>query len=380
MPLSTCRTTLSISLLLLAAAVPAASQEAPGSREFLVNTATADYQIDPAVAEDAAGNFVVVWASEGMDARGELAPLSAGGCERPGSLLAVDLEALETMPAENENQEPRAWMEHRLLAWLSGSGPRSAQLERWLQGYDLPVLAAEEEPYVWLLRGLPQEDRYRWESRMAAEVAELVGQQPDVEPRGRRPQRLLYNLLMLAAGLSSPDELGERLWQMYERRSLAGDWLGSDLCDALRSALAENQLDDRLAPLWESMLRGRTNGFVSGSELDGMDGVVLMPRSARERGAPHFEAIGGGLARLAAVLEDDPRRERTLERLLRRLSGLYPSSGTLERRIVATARRAGCAGWALPHLTRWGPDRSRAHGSRPWSKASRPPARAARSV
>ncbi|MBI3155174.1 MAG: cadherin-like domain-containing protein, partial [Burkholderiales bacterium] len=47
----------------------AADGSAQGS-EFLVNTATADNQINPAVAMDAAGNFVVAWASNLQDGSG----------------------------------------------------------------------------------------------------------------------------------------------------------------------------------------------------------------------------------------------------------------------------------------------------------------------
>jgi hypothetical protein len=47
--------------------VPSAHAASPDGVEFQVNTHTSDRQYFPAVATDAAGNFVVVWTSSGQD-------------------------------------------------------------------------------------------------------------------------------------------------------------------------------------------------------------------------------------------------------------------------------------------------------------------------
>ncbi|MGD9646608.1 MAG: PKD domain-containing protein, partial [Pirellulales bacterium] len=54
-----------------AADVPQDVPGSPGVTEFRVNVATAGDQFEPAVAMDAAGNFVVVWTSDGQDGSGD---------------------------------------------------------------------------------------------------------------------------------------------------------------------------------------------------------------------------------------------------------------------------------------------------------------------
>jgi nitrate reductase NapAB chaperone NapD len=58
--------------LLLAITCPAAWAQGPAGAEFQVNSYTTNYQRDPAVASDANGNFVVVWQSRrGFDVFGQ---------------------------------------------------------------------------------------------------------------------------------------------------------------------------------------------------------------------------------------------------------------------------------------------------------------------
>jgi len=59
-------------------------------------------------------------------------------------------------------------------------------------------VGSSEEPYVWLLRRLPEgAERYPLETEFARRAARLLEDQPDRVPRGRRPERLLDYLLML---------------------------------------------------------------------------------------------------------------------------------------------------------------------------------------
>ena len=52
---------------LLAAILPAAAQPVPTGGDIQVNVVTTGQQQHPSVAVDPAGNFVVVWASQGQD-------------------------------------------------------------------------------------------------------------------------------------------------------------------------------------------------------------------------------------------------------------------------------------------------------------------------
>src|SRR2546425_483054 len=102
--------------------------------------------------------------------------------------------------------------------WLTKTNWQPGELIDWLQGYDMPPVGHDEEPYVWLLRGLPEADeRHEAEKEFAKRVAVLLLDEPDVKRPGKRADQVLYNLFMLGAGLSCPDELAVPLYEIYER-------------------------------------------------------------------------------------------------------------------------------------------------------------------
>jgi hypothetical protein len=114
---------------------------------------------------------------------------------------------------------------------------------------------------------------------------------------------------MLCAGLRGRDQLCEPLFRVYQRQRLVGRaYCGYQIVEALRSALAANQTDNRLEELWRAMLDNRPSPMLPGSQYDGFDGMLSMPPSSHQRGQPAFSGIGYSLTRIAE--SHGPRRER----------------------------------------------------------------------
>src|SRR5258708_7415004 len=125
------------------------------------------------------------------------------------------------MPSADSNAPERTrWMQEMMIPWLWEEKLEVATLIDWLQGRGLPPVGHDEEPYQWLLRGIPAGGPARdfLERRFAERLAVLIGEQPDVQPLvSDRNQDFLLNLYWTCAGLSRPRFLGEQLWQAYKR-------------------------------------------------------------------------------------------------------------------------------------------------------------------
>jgi hypothetical protein len=244
-----------------------------------------------------------------------------------------------------------ARMRKVLGAWLARSEWEPQQLLDWLQGYGLPPVGHDEEPYVWLLRGLPPADeKYNSETALARRVATILEDKPDLKRPGRRPDQVLYNLLMLCAGLSCPDELAQPLQSILRRETLEGEWLGVNLRYALQSALILNQIDARLLPEWEGLLNGSEHGTLPGGVREGFEGVRLMPPSFAERGSPALDAIGRVLAVMAAHYERDKGRRRAFAFLVNRVIETYPGRPTWDLDLMLQADKDDWPVWAVECL------------------------------
>src|SRR6185295_10572151 len=161
---------------------------------------------------------------------------------------------MDTEPQATESHEVLT-MRAFLAAYLHDEERPDDELVDWLQGYDLPIGSSSEEPFVWLLRGLPLAgERKKARCQLGQRVARLLDAEPEIHRPGRRPDQLIHNLLMLAAGLGPLQELASALDRLLERSALSGEYRGLDLRASLRMALIENQIDARWAPHWFEML------------------------------------------------------------------------------------------------------------------------------
>lgn len=236
---------------------------------------------------------------------------------------SITLET-ETM-AENHRFNPIEQVRASLRRWADQEGFDLQTLVDWLQGTGLPAVGHDEEPFVWLLRGLPTgANRHAVSEKLAEGIARLLGQRPDVERIGDRPEQLLYNLLEVATHLNYPDQLASPLHELFRRKRLNGSWAGVDLRHVLRSALISNQRDNRLYAEWKSLLETREHGFLGGNETDGLDAVRLMPASEDERGEPTMDAIGHALLWMARHLANQDDFRFQFRQQLRIVSETYP--------------------------------------------------------
>ena len=239
-------------------------------------------------------------------------------------------------------------MRETLGQWLALDEWKPQALIDWLQGYDLPATGHDDEPYLWLLRGLPPADeRYELQEELANRVGRILEDSPDESRPGTRPDQMLYNLLMLSAGLNCPDSLADPLYKMLLRGKLKGEWLGVQLNYALRVALALNQLDDRLQPQWEVMLQERRHDFLDGDELDGFEGIRLMPPSADRRGEPALDAIGKALRVIAIHLETEDAPTEEFRSLINRIVETYPGRPTWNLDLLHQANKSHWPDWAM---------------------------------
>lgn len=224
---------------------------------------------------------------------------------------------------------PTGWMREALLPWLGKKDWTTAELLGFLQGYGLPPVGHDEEPYVWLLRGLPSgANRQNAETELAHRVAALLREQPDVNRPGRRPEQALCNLLLLCVGLNAAEILAKPLAELYDRQmkknTLAGSWIGLSLSARLRDALIENQIDNRFKQLWLEMSKGNSSERLPGHPPHGFSGILWMPKLEGQRGIPDIEAIGEALKSLTVYLESAADRSKRFERFLRRVKDAYP--------------------------------------------------------
>jgi hypothetical protein len=238
-----------------------------------------------------------------------------------------------------------------LSEWIAREDWEPLQLIDWLQGYGMPAIGHDEEPYLWLIRGLPPEnERYEVETKLSTRVRAILESKPDENRPGTRPDQVLYNLLMLCAGLSCPDQLADPLYAILERGVLKGDWLGVDLRYALQVALILNQSDNRLLPDWRAALENRKHDFLPGTEYEAFEGIRFMPPSSDERGEPALDAIGYALKVMATHLAEDEERKTEFRLLISKVFETYPGRPTWDIDLLHQASKNQWPDWAMQEL------------------------------
>jgi hypothetical protein len=247
--------------------------------------------------------------------------------------------------------DERGAMQRRILPWLETDDlvKVRAQLERWLDGFDLPPLAPNRAPHEWIMDGLPKGPA---RARAIEILAERVGALLDSEPELASGVERIYNLLFLAIDVARPSALAEPLFRMFSRRRLSGRWAGMDLRSLLALALAWNQIDARLEGVWRALLEGALD-FLPATPYDGFQGVLLMPH-AGQRGKRDTALIGWALAKMADHLQRVEARERWRGRfseLVDRVFATYPHlRGDLATELYKEADRGQWPAWAVECL------------------------------
>ena len=255
-------------------------------------------------------------------------------------------------------------MRQQLKAWLARKDWSIDELVSWLRGEGLPASDTYQEPYAWLLDGLPLADkRYEAETELASRAASLLATQPDMQPRNEERDEWLYNLLMLCAGLSCATQLADELHAMFLRRQLlpaviepAESLQSIRLTQALESALITNQADRRMHDVWRSMIEDEGHDDLTGDEYAGFEGIRLMPASSTTRGKPALDEIGDALAIMARHLDTEYKRRAEFYSLIERVLRTYPGRPSWDIDLVRRADEEHWPDWAvtcLPNMFVW---------------------------
>ena len=215
------------------------------------------------------------------------------------------------------------------LVGLEPGTAGAAQLARWLRGLDLPAVGHDEEPYVWLYRGLiviPDPDL---RDRVTQAAAQLLTELPlsEIGAYGELKQLLgLLDLctLLAALDLRVPTKLAGPLRALLDPPRFASDAWGGQLSASLRRALAANQPDVVLQPVWEQMLAGRRHPLLGGGPSAGFEGLRRLASPSGGLSRPNFNAIGLGLKGMADYLEDDPTKAVAFPALIQRAISPWP--------------------------------------------------------
>lgn len=278
----------------------------------------------------------------------------------------------EAPRSEETEGGPVRWIRRELEEVLfsdAGEAAAQARVTAWLQGNQMPPVGDDQEPFLWLLDGLPPGGRYyEWVVALAKIVGKLLDQEPDRASVGRQPERFLYNLLALAAGLDCPNHLFEPLWRMYERcgervheqglsaeesRHLLGTWHGLLINSVLMNALASNQVDNRFESLWLAMTANTEDPLFPSRPFDAFEAVVGMPPSAGERGTPAVQAMGTALSHLVPSLSSQPGFRSEFRALIQRVYHAYPAQTfhrQMDQNLIEFANRDQWPAWAVHGL------------------------------
>lgn len=256
--------------------------------------------------------------------------------------------------------EPAEMMRFRVQKWFK-AGSSVDQFIRWLEGYDLPPVNPEEEPFRWLLRGLPLgAERPRIRRKFSELIVELCQKRVDVDPPSPRPDDFLFSFFSFAGGLDDPQLLAGPLSTVYERL-IERNHLNVEVRDALTGALVRNQKDNRFESDWMTFLAKREHPHLPGNEYTGWAGVRRLPRSGAEsdQGHPNLPVIGKSIRLLCNWLENEDDRERRIRHILVDLLELYSHEQYFAAEIIELSFAYEWPIWAqenVPSLfARWNP-------------------------
>jgi hypothetical protein len=211
--------------------------------------------------------------------------------------------------------------------WLNKDQWTFQDLRRWVKGHELPSLGYETEPYVWILRSLPDSANHRHE--LANRIASFLKQsQAHPIPNQEFNDSFFYNLLHICAGLGCRQELGRPLRDLYsfftshnnEREVFFSERRPYNLNNAFREALITNQIDASFRDIWRSGLEGQQASFLLGDFYSCFRGIVYLSNNNQ----PAIEDIGWALGKMAEYLDPEKDRHQKFRRLLERVKEAWP--------------------------------------------------------
>lgn len=221
-----------------------------------------------------------------------------------------------SMPVPDAKAPERTrWMQELVIPWLyQDSHLAIDQLVRWLQGKDLPPVGYEEEPYRWILRGIPSQlQRPHFDTRLAERLAVILSYAPDeAHVVSDQDDDFLSGLYWTCAGVNCPGILAEPLWDAYKRLRVTRP--SGPVRDALQAAIVHNQFGDKaFKEIWKPMIETGRHHLLRGSEVLGYEGLLAI-----RTGPSRMDDILWALAEVVRRWDGDEEDISTLRRLLKR--------------------------------------------------------------
>lgn len=185
---------------------------------------------------------------------------------------------------------------------------RSESLIKVLEGSDKSFQESAKkhpslEPVDWVAIGINHIDHQRQIFALGRTVSLLMDRQPDVEPMGTNPNRLLFNLLTATISFFQPEDTARTIQEMYERSALRGSYKEHQLTKVLLGAMQYNQIDTRYLELWRAVLNGTGNSFLPITPKEAVHGVLWTPKSEKDRGSPNVPEVRDAWIKYGAIIE-----------------------------------------------------------------------------
>lgn len=244
-----------------------------------------------------------------------------------------------------EAGDPRKWMQRAVAAWLEKNDwpEQRVTLTNWLRGYGLPPVGSEEEPYAWLLYGLPLgPDRPLSQQRFATLLSRLLDEQPDCNWRFEEREDALYNLFLVSAGLEWSETLAGPLDRVLDRVRDKPDNLSLKARDGLLAALIRAQADTRHESMWMEMIEKGKHGLLPGDEYAGLSGLKWLP--GPRPGEPNLDAIALGLKLMAEIhlaKLPETKRDEEFRDLVEQVVTFYGGGVSIIDNLKRAARNLG---------------------------------------
>lgn len=249
----------------------------------------------------------------------ELHSITSDSLRRPEAENDPILFPRPDMPGPDPDAPERIrWMQELMIPWLWTDELGLDRLIGWLQGNGLPPVGHDEEPYHWLLRGIPADTpihRDYMQKQLAERLAILLSEEPDVHPLiASNSAEFLSNLYWTCAGLNRPAFLAEPLWQAYKR--LKHSKLSGAVKDALQAAIVQNQPGDKaLREIWEPMVEQGRHRWLRGSEIVGYEGILVRHQTVKQDLSKILWALGKISHRWQGTHGDRIAFRRMIERI-----------------------------------------------------------------
>lgn len=197
------------------------------------------------------------------------------------------LAAAEPTPVEGPIDEMRV----KMLRWFDERAPRE-QLQRWLQGYDLPAVGDEESPVFWISAGLSAHKEHR------DVLIERVQDCLDQCGKGsfshvRWQEEYQVNLFDLSANLRAPAAFRDQLGANHSRLERTSPIMKIRPGLSLLNAMVLNQNSGHFQEIWRQRIERADTESLYQNLRFGLRGMAWTPDAPSDHALTEGVHIAG---------------------------------------------------------------------------------------